>query len=256
MCGIRPALHQVGPAENLSYPMARVAAAHCLIHVYGEAGCGRPSDHSRRARTQPARRQPRPAPRRDDRVHRAVRLGQVQPRLRHDLRRGPAAIRRVAVVVRAAVPRPDGQARRRLHRGPVPGRLDRPEVDLAQPALDGRHDHRGVRLPAAALRPHRHAALPGLRRADQQADPAADRRPGARDARGHPVHGARPGDPRPQGRIRRPLRRAAGQGLRPGPGRRRGAPADRAAEAEEAGEAHHRGGGRPAQRQGDAASSG
>ncbi len=43
------------------------------------------------------------------------------------------------------------------------------------------------------------AALPGLRRADQQADPAADRRPGAGDGRGHPVHGARPGDPRAQG---------------------------------------------------------
>ncbi len=84
------------------------------------------------------------------------------------------------VGVRPAVPRPDGQARRRLHRGAVPGRLDRPEVHLPQPALDGRHDHRGLRLPAAALRPDRRAALPGLRRADRPADPAADRRPGAR----------------------------------------------------------------------------
>ena len=55
---------------------------------------------------------------------------------------------------------PDGQARRRLHRGPVAGDLDRPEVGVAQPALDGRHDHRDLRLPAAALRPHRRAALP------------------------------------------------------------------------------------------------
>ena len=47
--------------------------------------------------------------------------------------------------------------------GLSPGRLDRPEVDLAQPALDRRHDHRGLRLPAAALRPGRRAALPGLR---------------------------------------------------------------------------------------------
>ena len=66
-----------------------------------------------------------------DRVHRAVGLGQVEPRLRHDLRRGPAPLRRVAVVVRPAVPRPDGQARRRLHRGPVAGHLDRPEVGVA-----------------------------------------------------------------------------------------------------------------------------
>ena len=115
-----------------------------------------------------------------DRLHRAVRLGQVQPGLRHDLRRGPAPLRRVAVGLRPPVPRPDGQARRRLHRGPVAGGLDRPEVDQPQPALDRRHDHRGLRLPAPALRPHRRAALPGVRRADRAADAAADRRPGAR----------------------------------------------------------------------------
>ena len=50
--------------------------------------------------------------------------------------------------------------------GLQPGRLDRPEVDLAQPALDRRHDHRGLRLPAAALRPRRRAALPHLWRRD------------------------------------------------------------------------------------------
>jgi excinuclease ABC subunit A len=54
----------------------------------------------------------------------------------------------------------DGQARRRLHRGPVTGRLDRPEVDQPQPSLDGRHDHRGLRLPPAAVRPGRSPALP------------------------------------------------------------------------------------------------
>ena len=42
-------------------------------------------------------------------------------------------------------------------------------------------------------------ALPGLRRADRQADPAADRRPGARDGRGHPVPGARARRAHPQG---------------------------------------------------------
>ena len=66
--------------------------------------------------------------------------------------------------------------------GLSPGGLDRPEVDQPQPAVDGRHDHRGLRLPAAAVRPRRAAALPGLRRAGQPADPAADRRPGARAA--------------------------------------------------------------------------
>ncbi len=117
--------------------------------------------------------------------------GKSSPGLRHDLRRGPAPLRRVAVGVRPPVPRPDGQARRRLHRGPVAGRLDRPEVHLAQPPLDGRHDHRGLRLPAAALRPGRAAALPGLRRGGHPADAAADRRPAARAAGRHALPGAR-----------------------------------------------------------------
>ena len=112
--------------------------------------------------------------------------GQVEPGLRHDLRRGPAPLRRVAVGLRPPVPRPDGQARRRLHRGPLAGGLDRPEVHQPQPAVHGRHDHRGLRLPPAAVRARRPAALPGLRRAGQPADAAADRRPGARDARRAP----------------------------------------------------------------------
>ncbi len=53
----------------------------------------------------------------------------------------------------------DGEARRRLHRGAFAGDLDRSEVDLAQSALDGRHGHRDLRLPAPAFRAHRQAAL-------------------------------------------------------------------------------------------------
>ena len=115
--------------------------------------------HPRRARAQPARRH-RPHAARQPRVHHgAVRIGQVVARLRHALRRGAAPLRRVALGLRAPVPGADGQARRRLHRGPLAGDLDRPEDDLAQPALDGRHRHRGARLPAPAVRAHRAAAL-------------------------------------------------------------------------------------------------
>ena len=98
--------------------------------------------------------------------------------------------------------------------GLSPGGLHRPEVDQPQPALDGRHHHRGLRLPPPALRPRGPAALPGLRRAGHPADPAADRRPAARAARGpHPLPGARPRRAGPQGRVRRPLRRAAAKGF-------------------------------------------
>ena len=92
--------------------------------------------------------------------HRALGLGQVVARLRHHLRRGAAALRRVAVGLRAPVPRADGEARRRLDRRALAGDLDRAEDDVAQPALDGRHRHRDLRLPAPAVRARRHAALP------------------------------------------------------------------------------------------------
>ena len=44
--------------------------------------------------------------------------------------------------------------------GPLAGDLDRPEDDLAQPAIDRRHRHRGLRLPAPALGADRQAPLP------------------------------------------------------------------------------------------------
>ena len=57
----------------------------------------------------------------------AVGIGQVEPRLRHALRRGPAPLRRVAVRLRAAVPRPDGEAEVRAHPRPVADDRDRAE---------------------------------------------------------------------------------------------------------------------------------
>ena len=116
--------------------------------------------------------------------------------------RASGATSRACQRLRPPVPRADGQARRRRHRGAVAGHLDRPEVGQPQPALDRRHDHRGLRLPAPALRPHRRAALPERRHPAAAPDPAADRRPGAHAARGHPLPGARAGRARPQGRVR------------------------------------------------------
>ncbi len=55
-------------------------------------------------------------------------------------------------------------------RGPVAGHLHRTEDHLPQPALHRRHDHRNLRLPASAVRPRRHTALPGARRPPWGAD--------------------------------------------------------------------------------------
>jgi hypothetical protein len=153
-------------------------------------------------RAQPQGHLARPPRGRHDRLHRPVGLGQVLARVRHDLRRGAAPVRRVAVAYARPVPRPDGQARRRLHRGPVARVSIDQKSTNRNPRSTGRHDHRGLRLPAPAVGARRPPHCPGLRRADHPADPAADRRPAARAARGHPVPGARAGGPRPQGRVR------------------------------------------------------
>ncbi len=206
---------------------------------------GRPSHRPWRARAQSEECLARPATRLAHRFHGPVRVGQVLPGLRHDLRRGPAALRGIALLVRPPVPRPDGQAGRRLHRRSVPGRLHRPEVDLAQPALDGRHHHRGLRLPASALRAHRQAALPRVRPAHLAPVAAGRRRQGPGAARGQPLPGPVAAGARAQGRVRRPVRGPPDQGLQPRACGRRDHPALRAAHPEEAGEAHHRGGHRP-----------
>ena len=92
-----------------------------------------------------------------------------------------------------------------------------------QPALDRRHGHRDLRLPAPALRPHRQAALPGLRPPDRRPEPGVDRRPDPPAAGGDEVHRQRAGRARPQGRVQGRLRGAPGGGLHAREGRRRAA---------------------------------
>ena len=188
-----------------------------------------------------------------DRDHRPVGIGQVVAGLRHDLCRGAAAVRRVAVGLRAAVPRADGQARRRLDRGALAGDLDRSEDDLAQPALDRRDGDRDLRLPAAAVGADRPPALPHLRPPDQRPVGRADHRPGHGAARRDAVHGAGADRARAQGRVRQAARGAARRGLHPRQGRRRAAPARRGDRARQEVQARHRGRGRPPGHEGRAA---
>ncbi len=115
----------------------------------------RPVDRARRARAQPQERDRRDPARPARRDHRPVRLREEQPRLRHDLRRGPAPLRREPLGVCPPVPGPDGEAGRRPDRRPQPRHLHRPEGRRPQPAVHGRDRHRDLRPPAAALRPHR-----------------------------------------------------------------------------------------------------
>ena len=174
---------------------------HTFARYNGPLDGGRRACSPRRPGAQPqGHHGPAPAER-SHLHHRALGLREVEPCLRHDLRRGAAALRRVALRLRAPVPPDDGEARRRLDRRPQPGDLDRPEDDVAQPALDGRHGHRDLRLPAPALRAGRAPALPGLRPADLRPVDRLDRRADPRAAGGHALHRQRAGRPRPQGRV-------------------------------------------------------
>ena len=119
---------------------------------------------SRRPHAQPEERRCHAAARQADHRHRRQRVGQVVARLRHDLRRRAAPLRRVAVGLRAAVSRADGEAGRRRDRGHLPGDRDPPEEQHPQSALDRRHHHRDPRLHAAALRAGRPDVLPAVRR--------------------------------------------------------------------------------------------
>ena len=204
--------------------------------------------HPRRrgAGAQPARRHGAHPARRARRHHGPVREREVEPRLRHALRRGAAPLRREPVGLRAPVPRPDGQARRGPHRRALAGDLHRPEDHQPQPAVDGGDRHRGLRLPAPALRPRGPAPLPDLRPADHGAERRADRRPDPDPARGDPLPGARAAGARPQGRAPRRARAGPGRGLHAGRRRRPGVHARRGAGPRPQPPAHHRGGRRPA----------
>ena len=79
------------------------------------------------------------------------------------LRRRPAPLRRDVLAVRAAIPRPHGQAAGRPHRRHPARDRDRPDESRAHVALDRRHDDGAQRSPEAPVRARRGAVLPQLR---------------------------------------------------------------------------------------------
>ena len=156
---------------------------------------------ARRPRSQPQEYRRRSPARSAGRHHRPVGFREVVAGLRHHLCRRTAALCRVAVGVRPPVPRADGEARRRPDRRAVARDFDRAEDHRLQPALDRRHRHRDLRLPAAALRQHRRAALLQLRPRDLVAVARADSRPGDALSPRRAHQRARARRPRPQGRV-------------------------------------------------------
>ena len=152
----------------------------------GDRAAAEAADHDRhpgRPRSQPEEHLAGDPARRADRRHRPVRLGQVEPGVRHDLRRGAAPLHGIALDVRQAVRRAGRQARRRFRLRPLPGDLDRAEDDRQQSPLDGRHDDRHLELSQPAVRDDRRAPLPSHRRGRAQPHREPDPRSGALAAR-------------------------------------------------------------------------
>ena len=219
-------------------------------------GCwhGRTQDDlgARRARAQPQERRCGHPARPARGVHRAVGLGQVVARVRHDLCRGAAPLCRIALGLCAAIPRHDGKAGHGPYQRPVPGDFHRAEDDLQEPALDRRHGDRDLRLHAAALCPRRHALFPGHRAADRGAAGAGHGRPRHGDGGGHARLSARPHRARPQGRVPQGIPRAAQAGLSAGQGRWRVSRSRRAAQSGQEIPPRYRRRGRPHRDQGGA----
>ena len=210
----------------------------------------RPAHRPRRARAQPQERHRQPPSARSHLHHRAVRLRKVLARIRHDLRGRAAPVRGVALRLRAAVPPDDGEAGRGLDRRALACDLDRPEDDIAQPALDGGDRDGDLRLPAPAVRADRAAALPGLRAAHRRAVARPDRRAGAPASGRHEVHGERAGRARSQGRVQGRARGTAPRRLHAREGGRRAAAARGDDRARQEVQAHDRGRRRPARHEG------
>ena len=210
--------------------------------VHGPGRAGRP----RREGAQPqGHRRPSAAACADLR-HRPQRLRQVEPRLRHHLRRGPAALRREPERLRAPVPADDGEAGRRLDRRPLArrsrstrrrrSRNPRSTVGTVTEIYDY------LRLLYARIgKPH--CPVCGRPIAGQSQEAIVDQILAA--PRGHEVHGQRAGRPRPQGRVPGRLRGAPRGRVHAREGRRRAAPARGAADPRQEVQAHDRGRRRP-----------
>ena len=177
-----------------------------------------------------------------------VRLRQILAGVRHDLRRGPAALCRVAIGLCAPVPRDDAEARRRSDRRALAGDRDRAEDDLEEPALDRRHGHRDPRLHAPPVGARRHSLFARDRPADREPDDQPDGRSRARPSRAHAALSAGARHSRPQRRVSQGDRRIHEARLPALEDRRRVLRDRRRARARQEDQARHRGRGRSPRR--------
>ena len=180
------------------------------------------------------------------RDHRDERFREILAGLRHPVCRGAAPLRGEPVGLRAAISRPDAEARRGFHRGPFAGDRHRAAQLVGEPAFDHRHDDGDLRLSAAALLVRRPAARSETGEPYLQVVAAADRGSNPGLSAGDPGHAARADRARGGGGVPRRAGKAQARGLCAGAGgwRNRGVErADAAGQAPAGAGARHRGGG-------------
>ena len=133
-------------------------AAPTLCRRRSSVSLSTPYPHPQRARAQSANPRPRNPARQVHRRDRRLGLGQIHARLRHPVRRRPAALPRIAQRLRAPVRAAgDPAGRRRDFRHPA-DRRDRAAHQPRRQQEHGRDAHRDLPLPAAALREARHCS--------------------------------------------------------------------------------------------------
>ena len=169
--------------------------------------------HSRRPRTQSEKRRCGDSARHADRDDGAIGLRQILPRFRHDLRRRPAPLCRVAVGLCTPVPGTDAKAGCGSYRGPLAGYLHRAEDDEQKSAFDRGHRHRDLRLSAPALRARGRALFAHNRTSHRKPDRQPDGGPHPRARRRHAALFACAHRARPQRRIPQGVRGASEEGL-------------------------------------------
>ena len=193
--------------------------------IRAEAGARAPAGRREHPHRQRPRAQPEVARRLDparqvQRHHRRLGLGQVDARVRHPLQRRPAPLSRIAERL-CALDRAAGRpARGRCGlRHSADGR-DRAAPVARRPQEHGRDHHRGLALPAPALRQARPAALRDRRHRSDAAERREHRRPDPARSRRRAHRPARAPGGGEEGCLHRP--RQVGEGARPhAPARRR-----------------------------------
>src|SRR5881628_4168931 len=175
-----------GPQGRTAPPGTSPLSLLSLCMLEGYVSVPQPGHHPQRAAAQSEGDYGRAAAARADRDHRSLRLGKELSRVRHALCRGTAALHRVALHLRQAVPRADAEAPGGQHRRHLARRGHRAEEPDHDEPLHGGHGDRDLRLPAPPVGPRGNALLREVRAGGEGGYRAAGggragQRPGSRE---------------------------------------------------------------------------